>query len=63
MKSGIKTTEFWVTILAVVGPVLALITDKIPQDNIWSVVVGSIGAVIAYVTGRSIVKSKSEDNK
>lgn len=60
MKPGIKTTEFWMTLLAVVGPVLAMVMDKIPQDNIWSIVLGSIGAVVAYITGRAVIKSKNE---
>lgn len=63
MKSGIKTTEFWISILGVVGPVLAVIMDKIPQDGALYTILGSVAAVIAYVSGRSFVKGKVEEKK
>jgi len=58
MKPGIQTTEWWVTLLSVLGTVLALVMDKIPADSVWAVVLGSVAAVITYILGRSWVKSK-----
>ena len=57
MKPGIKSTEFWLTLLAFAGGVLLVIFDKI--DASW--VVPAIGGLTAIYTGaRAHTKSLTE---
>ena len=55
MKAGIRSTEFWLTII---GVILGVITDQLgiplPKEAIL--------AIAAYVLGRSFVKGKAAAN-
>jgi len=56
MKTGVKTSEFWVALL--VGPIIALIKTvwpDAPEAEINTVLV----AAIAYIVGRSAIKVKN----
>ncbi|MFQ5673424.1 MAG: hypothetical protein ACE5G9_10035 [Nitrospinales bacterium] len=53
IKSGIKTTEFWTTVVA--GVIMVFnqgLGIQLPSEQIMSLA----GVVIAYILGRSIVK-------
>jgi hypothetical protein len=56
MTDGFKTTEFWVTLIGVVGTLALVWAGKVPADA-WVGVVGIGGG--AYAIGRSIVKAKA----
>jgi len=59
MKSGVKTTEFWITsILSIVGGLMAL--DVLPQESIWARVGGAIlaaAASLGYTWSRTKIKT------
>ncbi|MFQ5716628.1 MAG: hypothetical protein ACE5GQ_05955 [Nitrospinales bacterium] len=53
IKSGVKTTEFWTTLVAAVVMVFNQgLGFNLPEEQLTSFA----GVVIAYVLGRSIVK-------
>lgn len=55
MKSGIKTTEFWLTAATAVVTVLnasGLLPFAIPQETVLQIV----GTVAAYVLSRGVAK-------
>lgn len=56
-KPGIKSTELYVTIAALLVTVIPVLMDKVPQDGIWPMILGAILAVATYVAGRSHVKA------
>lgn len=60
MKSGIKTTEFWVLIAGICAIVFAFAQKvcTVSPEAIMSLA----GTVIAYITGRSWVKGKQVEN-
>jgi len=59
MKSGILTSEFWVT---VAGLVCVILNDKLglnlPRESVAAIII----AIVAYVTSRSGVKKKEAVN-
>lgn len=67
LKSGIHTTEFWMTLVAQIVPILALV-NVIPADDIDSVTKAitalisgliGVGAAIAYIWSRVQLKKKA----
>ncbi len=61
MKSGVKTTEFWITlVLVVLGAVLA--AGLLPEDSAAARIVGAILAAAAsfgYSVSRGLAKQKN----
>lgn len=56
IKSGIKTSEFWVGVLAALLPFFDKFFDlRLPTEHI----LGSIGVIISYILSRTVVKAKS----
>ncbi len=61
MKAGIRTTEFWATLLTVLLGFLntmGVFPSDFPVDE-STTLVASAAAVVAYVLGRSWVKAKT----
>jgi len=56
MKSGVKTSEFWVAIL--VGPIVAVIKSVWPEAPTQEITM-VLGAAIAYIVSRTVVKAKN----
>ena len=58
MKPGLKTTELWLNLAAMVlGAVLAIVGE----ENSWTQIIGGVMAAIApvsYTAGRSVVKGR-----
>ena len=57
MKSGIKTSEFWITLVGIVGGMFL----SVAPENVYSQVLGSIIAAVcgsSYTLGRSWNKGK-----
>tara|TARA_R110000824_G_scaffold100352_2_gene238653 strand:+ start:556 stop:795 length:240 start_codon:yes stop_codon:yes gene_type:complete len=58
MKPGLKSTEFWLNLAAmVIGAVLA----AVGEDNSWTQILGGVMAVVAptaYTAGRASVKGR-----
>lgn len=53
MKSGLKTTEFWLTLItAALGVLKATCCPDIPEESIYT--------AIAYILGRSWVKGNAK---
>lgn len=55
MKSGWKTTEFWVTILGVLGSIVAAVAGTLPPEY------AAIGAAVAsgfYAVSRGLAKKQ-----
>jgi len=57
MKAGIKTTEFWITILTIIGSTTASL-EKI-LDPKWAVLIAGLSSV-AYTISRALVKNGSD---
>lgn len=55
MKTGIRTSEFWLTALTVVGAASATLADKL--DPKYAAVAATVGT-IAYTLSRGLVKGK-----
>jgi len=56
VKSGVKTSEFWITIAAVLGSVLASVGTSLPGEwKIAAVVCAAISAA-AYSVSRALAK-------
>lgn len=60
-KPGIRTTEFWVTIVTVLGALLLpfLPVEKAERLGEWATLIGQIAAAaaaVAYAFARAIVK-------
>lgn len=53
---GLKTTEFWITVLAVIGTLALVWVGKVPADAWLSVVGVGTGA---YAISRGIVKASA----
>jgi len=53
MKSGIKTTEFWLGLVAVVLPYLNKTLD-LGLDA--EAIIAAVGTIVAYIVARSAVK-------
>ena len=62
MKSGYKTTEFWMTALAsIVG--LLMTSDLFVADSVWAKGLGHVAAVLAsagYAVSRGMAKRGGE---
>lgn len=57
MKNGIKTTEFWVTIINLVGTIVLTFIGAIPANILGWVVANWLIITAVYALVRSIVKS------
>ena len=58
-KKSYKSTEFWVTIIGLIG---GIVLSLIPESP-WTNVVGGVLSCVAtggYTAGRSLVKGKQE---
>ena len=55
-----KKTELWVTIVGLVGAVLAVVMESalITEGSLPYIIMGGVATVISYVTGRSYVKGQ-----
>ena len=56
MKPGLKTTEFWLALAAIV---LVSLPQAFGDDNSWVKLAGIVGAALiaaGYIFGRSMVK-------
>ena len=60
MKLGIKTTEFWITMLTIVASAAASLERIL--DPKWAVVAATISTII-YTISRSFVKANGEEVK
>jgi hypothetical protein len=58
-KSGWKTSEFWVTVLATVGGIGSSIVGFIPASSAALV---ALGSTMAYALSRGIAKKKNPPN-
>ena len=56
MHSGLKTSELWVTVITIVGSVLSILADVVPQGSIWAIILGALVSACTYIAGRSFVK-------
>lgn len=59
LKAGVKTSEFWLSVLAIVLPYIADIgSDKVTS---WTAMHGWIGGLVAavYVAARAYVKGQT----
>jgi len=56
-KPGIQTTEFIATILSFIAGIVPVLLDKVPPTSVWYVIIGTIGAALAYVASRTVVKT------
>lgn len=54
MKPGVKTTEFWLTLVAVVG---ASVVATMPQDNPW---VQAGAALVAALSSMGYSKHRAD---
>lgn len=54
IKSGLKTTEFWITILYELGIIATAIQGSLPPK--WAALAGSVGT-LAYGISRGLAKS------
>ena len=57
VKSGGRTTEFWLSMLAVVAPIFAALADKI--DGTAAVICSAIAAA-GYAISRGMAKTASK---
>jgi len=55
IKSGYKTTEFWVTVLAGLGALLAGLAENV--DSRWAIVAAALSAA-AYAVSRGLAKRR-----
>lgn len=53
-KPGIRTTEFWAALAAVIGSVISGLTDMLPAE--WSATLAVI-ATAAYALSRGLAKN------
>jgi hypothetical protein len=58
-KPGIKTSEAIALVAGCIAAIIPVIADRVPPDSVWAVLVGILGAVSAYILGRSYVKGKN----
>jgi len=56
IKAGIKSTEFWLALIAAIIPVL---NQHLGLNIPTSAVLSTAGVVIAYIFGRSHVKARA----
>ena len=55
--AGIKSTEFWITMVGAVIPVLnKYLNLNLPTNEILSI----LGIILAYVGSRTVIKSKGQ---
>jgi len=57
LKPGIRTTEFWASVLAIVGQILAALTGRLSGDAaVWG------AALVAgiYAVSRALLKAKMD---
>lgn len=55
-RPGLKTTEFWVTVLPLAGIIIAVLMGRITTEqalNLWPVIMGALG----YSISRGMAKS------
>ena len=58
IKSGMKTTEFWITLIGLAASAYAT-TQGIPIPT--EVTAGGAGVVIAYIAGRTFLKHRAAE--
>lgn len=62
MKPGIRTTEFWLTLIAVLASAV-LASGLLPHESVTTKIVGIVGAVLAsmgYGAARTHAKTTAE---
>jgi hypothetical protein len=57
IKEGIRTSEFWLTVLTVVAATVLVLTDNLSEE-LWAAAVGIQGA--GYSVSRGLTKGKNE---
>lgn len=61
MKSGFKTTEFWLKLLGVMAPAVA---SQLPQDNMWvQLAVTVVTAVVGYFGPKAYAANRTDLKK
>jgi len=56
VKDGIKTSELALMAAGIIATITPILMDKVEAGSVWAVLLGCLGAIAAYILGRSWVK-------